>query len=83
MNERKSAAKLDASESDAITATPQDGERFLSADEVLQRLPIGRGTLRVWCQAGKVPFIRLTGRRLLFHWPSVQESLLRQQRGNA
>jgi excisionase family DNA binding protein len=56
---------------------------FLSAEQLLQRLPISRGTLRNWIKAGKLPVIRLTGRRLLFDWESVRTALLRRQRGGA
>jgi hypothetical protein len=30
---------------------------------------------------GKIPCVRLGGRRILFHWPSVEAALLRHQRG--
>jgi hypothetical protein len=32
--------------------------------------------------SGKIPFVRLGGRRILFHWPSVEAALLRYQRGD-
>ena len=54
---------------------------FIDADELLRRIPICRGTLRNRMREGKIPFIRIGGRKLCFHWNSVQEALLRQQRG--
>lgn len=47
---------------------------------VLERLPICRRTLKNLRDQGKVPFIRL-GRRVLFHWPTVEAALLRHQKG--
>lgn len=54
---------------------------FISADQLLRRVPFSRGTLRARMQAGKLPYIRLDGRKLCFHWPSVEQALLRAQRG--
>lgn len=54
---------------------------FISEKELLARLPISRRTLFAWRMAGKVPWVRLSGRRILFHWPSVEIALLRRQRG--
>lgn len=55
-------------------------EAFLDEKQILTRLPVSRRTLFNWRAAGKIPFVRL-GRRNLFHWPSVEAALLRQQRG--
>jgi predicted DNA-binding transcriptional regulator AlpA len=54
---------------------------FLAEKELLKRLPISRRTLFDWRTSGKIPCVRLGGRRILFHWPSVEAALLRQQRG--
>jgi hypothetical protein len=56
---------------------------FLSAEQLLQRLPVCRATLRTWTKEGKIPVIRLTGRRILYDWGSVSSALLRHQRGGA
>jgi len=56
--------------------TPDDG--FISADELLKRLPISRGTLHNYIKAGKIPVVKLN-HRLIFFWPNVRDSLLRQQ----
>ena len=64
----------------AATETPLG---FLSAEQLLQRLPICRATLRTWTKAGKLPVIRLTGRRLLYDWESCRMAILRHQRGGA
>jgi len=56
-------------------------EGFIDADELLRRVPFSRGTLRNRMKAGKLPYIRLDGRKLCFHCPSVEQALLRAQRG--
>ena len=53
---------------------------FLSKEQLLTRLPISRGTLDNWRRAGSIPSVKLSGRRVLFHWPSVEAALLRMQR---
>jgi hypothetical protein len=58
----------------------QDFKAFLDEKQILARIPISRRTLFNWRASGKIPFVRL-GRRNLFHWPSVEQALLRQQRG--
>jgi predicted site-specific integrase-resolvase len=58
-----------------------NGTAFIDEAEVLRRLPISRRTLFNWRTSGKIPCVRLGGRRILFHWPSVEQALLRQQRG--
>jgi hypothetical protein len=60
----------------------QDFKAFLDEKQILARIPISRRTLFNWRASGKIPFVRL-GRRNLFHWPSVEQALLRQQRGGA
>jgi predicted site-specific integrase-resolvase len=62
------------------TTTENGDDGFLSADELLKKLPVSRGTLHNYVKQGVIPCVRLGGRRILFHWPSVQESLLRRQR---
>jgi predicted site-specific integrase-resolvase len=54
---------------------------FIDEKELLKRLPISRRTLFSWRASGKIPFVHLGGRRILFHWASVEKALLRQQRG--
>ena len=65
-----------------VAATP-DEAGFIDTEEMLRRLPISGGTLRNWRKSGKIPFCRLTGRRVLWHWPSVEAAILRMQRGGA
>jgi hypothetical protein len=58
------------------------GERgFLDQKQLLVRLPISRRTLFNLRASGKIPCVRLGGRRILFHWPSVEAALLRHQQG--
>jgi hypothetical protein len=53
---------------------------FLPEPELLRRVPASRRTLFNWRTAGKIPYLKL-GRRVMYHWPSVEAALLRQQRG--
>ncbi|MCX6929650.1 MAG: helix-turn-helix domain-containing protein [Verrucomicrobia bacterium] len=59
---------------------PGLGADFITTEELLAKLPICRKTLFNYCDNGKLPYVKL-GRRIIFHWPSVQSALLRQQRG--
>ena len=71
-----------------ITQTAEDAgtasEPFVDEKVILQRVPISRRTLYVWRESGKVPFIKVPGsRRVVFHWASFEQALLRLQRGRA
>lgn len=59
-------------------AAPNE-QGFLNEVELLKRLPISRGTLFNYRRSGKIPAV-VIGRRVLFHWPSVEAALLRQQK---
>ena len=61
--------------------TPAGEAGFIDQKQLLARLPISRRTLFNWRTTGKIPCVRLGGRRILFHWPSVEAALLRHQRG--
>ena len=57
---------------------------FLMAQQAAgtrQRLPVSLHTLFSLRMAGEILSVRLGGRRILFHWPSVVAALLRHQRG--
>jgi predicted site-specific integrase-resolvase len=54
---------------------------FINERELLKRLPVSRRTLFSWRATGKIPSVRLGGRRILFHWPSIEAALLRNQKG--
>ncbi|HTX21574.1 MAG TPA: hypothetical protein VMD27_06935 [Candidatus Aquilonibacter sp.] len=56
---------------------------FINEKELLKRLPVSRRTLFSWRTTGKIPFVRLGGRRVLFHWPSIEAALLRMQKGGS
>jgi predicted site-specific integrase-resolvase len=58
----------------------ENGAGFIDEKQLLVRLPISRRTAFTWVQTGKLPCVKI-GRRKLFHWPSVEAALLRQQRG--
>jgi hypothetical protein len=64
------------------TTGPAGDTGFIDEPTMLARLPISRRSLFDLRKSGKIPFIRLPGgRRILFHWESVQQALLRLQRG--
>jgi len=54
---------------------------FIDEKQLLALLPICRRTLFNWRTSGKIPCVQLGGRRILFHWPSVEAALLRHQHG--
>jgi len=54
---------------------------FIDEKQLLARLPISRRTAFTWVKSGKLPCVKIN-RRKLFHWPSVEAALLRQQRGS-
>ena len=57
---------------------------FIDEKQLLKLLPVSRRTLWQWRETGKIPCVRLPGgRRVLFHWPSVEAALLRRQKGGA
>lgn len=57
---------------------------FLDFPGLCDRVPLGERTLREHIAEGRIPHIRLPGgRRLLFHWPTVQAALLRFEKGGA
>jgi hypothetical protein len=62
--------------------TQPDASGFIDEKVMLVRLPISRRTLFNWRMTGKIPSIKI-GRRILYHLPSVEAALLRQQKGAA
>jgi len=55
---------------------------FIDENTLLERLPVSRRTLFAWRENGKIPCVRLPGgRRVIYHWPSVELALLRNQKG--
>ena len=66
---------------DALGNGVRSESGFIDQKQFLARLPISRRTLFNWRTTGKIPCVRLGGRRILFHWPSVEAALLRHQRG--
>ena len=57
-----------------------DAAPFLNERELLTIVPISRRTLYEWRKAGTIPWINAKGRRVLFHYPSVEAALLRLQK---
>ena len=65
------------------TYSHRDVREIIDESEALRRVPVSRRTWFDWKKRRLIPYIKLPGsRRTLFHWPSVQEALLRQQRGS-
>ena len=58
----------------------KERKTFLDEKEMLKILPISRRTLFNWRTSGKIPSVKI-GRRCLYHLPSIEAALLRQQRG--
>jgi hypothetical protein len=57
---------------------------FIGEAELCRRLNLSRRTIFHWRNSAqvKLPFVRIPGSRLIrYHWPSIQDFLLRQQRG--
>jgi len=74
--------QLNHSKSKSEHGATQPGEsNFINEKELLKRLPVSRRTLFSWRTTGKIPSVRLGGRRILFHWPSIEAALLRMQKG--
>jgi excisionase family DNA binding protein len=63
--------------SETQLSQPSPPDRFLTTNEILERLRVSRRTLFSHRESGKIPHIRLGG-RILFDWPTVRETLLRQ-----
>ena len=63
---------------DSAPATPSAG--FINEPEFLRRIPICRRTAANLRKAGKLPYVKL-GKRVLYHWETVQSALLRQSKG--
>lgn len=55
---------------------------FISEPQVLARVSVCRRTWYNWRKNGFVPYVKL-GRRILYHWPSVEAAILRRQKGVA
>lgn len=83
MNTSKTAGP--AENTGAAPALPPPGSAkpiFITFAELAQNVPLCERSLREAIRRGRIPSIRLPGaRRVMFHWPSVQEALLRMQRG--
>ena len=60
--------------------SPQCDRPFLTVAELQQRIPVSRRTIFAWRKQGWLPSVQ-AGTKILFHWPSVENALLRQQRG--
>jgi hypothetical protein len=55
-------------------------ENLITEAELLGRIPVSRPTLKKKRDDGTLPYIAF-GKRILYDWPTVRQSLLIQQRG--
>jgi hypothetical protein len=62
-----------------VNAPPGDGG-FKTEQQILELVPVCRRTWGHYKAKGLVPYIKI-GRRCLYDWPSVYESLKRHTRG--
>ena len=65
---------------ESATSAPASNAGLNDIQDVMVKLRVSRRGLFNLCAAGKIPYLKL-GRRVLFHWPSVEAALLRMQRG--
>jgi len=80
------SAQINAKAPDAGTGEQSklpatDQSEFITAQELIRRIPMGRGALRARMRAGIIPYVQLGGRKYHFHWPTVTNAILRHQRG--
>lgn len=54
---------------------------LLEVPALLQKVPMCRKTLGAHVKAGRIPAIKI-GHRVMFHWPTVLQALLRLQRAS-
>lgn len=63
-----------------IQLSAQSGEGgFSTESQILGKIPVSRRTLGNWKSKKLIPFVKI-GRRCLYHWPSVEAALLREQK---
>jgi len=74
----ENAAPIPALPANQSALQPQ----FINFAELSRHVPLCERSLREAIRRGQIPSIRLPGgRRVVFHWDSVQAALLRMQRG--
>src|SRR6266540_4013612 len=82
-SERKdslSASRMPPARLDARENGVRNEGGFIDEQQLLTKLPFSRRTLGNWKAKGILPYIKI-GRRCLYDWASVQDALLRRQRG--
>jgi hypothetical protein len=81
---RKNANAADAAPAEKLAEAPSppagEPSDFLDTVGLLKLVPFCKGTLDNRRKAGLIPYINSGGRRVIYHWPSVREALLRMQR---
>lgn len=63
-----------------IAQIPSADQSFINERIALSRVPFCRRTMKDLRDQGKIPFIKV-GRRVLYHWPTLEAALLRMQKG--
>jgi hypothetical protein len=81
MSEKVSAAATPGNSESAGERFRLEAE-FLTEKQLLEKIPTSRRTLFDWRATGKIPFIRLGGQKVIYHWESVRQALLRAQKGD-
>lgn len=64
----------------ATAPAAPSGEEYLTKRELAVKLRKTPRTIELWMSQGLIPYARL-GRSILFHWPTVQESINAKMQG--
>jgi len=64
------------------TGPPAETDNFINERTFLERVPICRRTAKNYRDKGLLPAAQIGG-RILYHWPTVRDALLRLQKGGA
>jgi excisionase family DNA binding protein len=54
---------------------------FVTAQQLAAQLQVSISTIRNWRESGALPYVVTPGRSIRFHMPTVEQALLRRQRG--
>ena len=81
LNPKATAGEETAFPAEKLPALPPQYERpFLTVADLQKKIPVSRRTIFAWRKAGWLPSVQAGGTKILFHWKSVEDALLRQQR---
>ena len=73
--------KLQCPDPAGVVAATGNGEStdWITQATLLERIPISRRTAFKWRKQGILPAVQIDD-KIIFHWPTVCEALLRRQR---